>query len=1145
MKRISSPIGEMKAAYAVVVVGSGYGGGIAASRFARAGQSVCVLERGKEWLPGEFPDTHAEATKEFQAETPAGHLGSKIGLYDFHLGKDINVFRGCGLGGTSLVNANVSLEADPRVFDDELWPEELRGGHDPLLRSGYELAREMLKPTEYPEGTPRPGSDRPWPVLRKTEALRRSAKRLGQPHRLVPINVTFEPGVNHVGVEQNACTLCGDCVSGCNDGAKNTTAMNYLPDAWNHGAEIYCGVSVSHVQKTENGKWAVHCTVVGAGREKFHAPKLTVLADLVVLAGGTLGSTEILLRSRNEGLSLSERLGARFNGNADVLGFGYNDDHQVDGIGYGTPPHTGRAPVGPCITGAVDARSENRLADAMIIEEGSAPGAVSGLMPLTLAAAAEHWGIDTDSSVSDFIQEGGRVAESLVRGPYHGATRNTQTYLVMAHDRGDGTMTLKDDRLCIDWPGISDTPIFTRVNAALAEATAENGGTYVPNPTWSNMFDKELVTVHPLGGCVIGSDAAAGVVNHKCQVFSATTGNEVHEGLYVTDGAVIPRSLGVNPLLTICAIAERAIALAAKDRGWSIDYRLPSRPTRRGRVEAPGVRFTESMTGWFSTKETSTFEAASERGQADQSRLTFVLTIITDDLEATLDDPKKAMKLTGTVEAPALDALPLIVSGGVFQLLSKDPQNVGVRTMVYTMTLTSQTDSDKKYYFSGYKVVRDDVGPDLWRDTTTLYTTVHQGAEDSGPVLGRGILRIGATNFARQLTTMEVTGASDSAQRLLTAARFGRFFAGSLFDTYGGTFASSTTFDPDAPPRKKRPLRVEAPEVHYFTTSDGVNLCLTRYRGGSKGPVMLCHGFGVSSAIFSTDLIDTNLLEYLYGHGYDCWLFDYRCSSALAASSKASTGDQVATIDYPEAVARVRTLSGASTVQMIVHCYGSTTFFMAMLAGLEGVRSVVSSQIACHVDAASPVVLKSGLHLPKILDVLGVNSLTTHTENDDSWLDGLYNKALALQPLEREERCKSSVCHRVTFMYSLLYEHAQLNTLTHDHLHELFGVGNIATFKHLAEMVRAKQLVNARGKDAYLPHVRRLALPICFIHGAENACYLPKSTERTYEWLRRNNRPALYTRHEIDDYGHIDCIFGKNAVKDVYPKILAHLEATL
>ena len=147
-------------------------------------------------------------------------------------------------------------------------------------------------------------------------------------------------------------------------------------------------------------------------------------------------------------------------------------------------------------------------------------------------------------------------------------------------------------------------------------------------------------------------------------------------------------------------------------------------------------------------------------------------------------------------------------------------------------------------------------------------------------------------------------------------------------------------------PRKKRTLRVPEPEIHLAKTSDGKILKLTRYKGGSKGPLVLSHGLGVSSLIFAIDTIETNLLEALVAAEYDCWLLDYRASVDLPYARELWTGDDVATKDYPAAVAKVRAVTGAPTVQMLAHCFGATTFTMAMLAGLEGVRSAVISQIS-------------------------------------------------------------------------------------------------------------------------------------------------------------------------------------------------------
>ena len=1132
MARLASPIENIKDHYTVVVIGSGYGAAIAASRLARAGQQVCILERGKEFQPGEYPDTEAEALKEMQTDLPQEHVGSKTGLYDFRINEDINVVLGCGLGGTSLINANVCLPPDARLFDDPCWPQALRDDLKTLVAEGFRHAEEMLKPTPYPDD---------FPPLSKLKALEESSAFLHEKFYRPPIEVTFKDGINHVGVTQQACKVCGDCVSGCNYAAKNTLIMNYLPDAKNHGAEIFTQVAVRRLER-QNGRWLVHYRVLEAGREKFGAPDMFVSADLVILGAGALGSSEILLRSQGAGLPLSDQLGHHFTGNGDVLGFSYNADEEIDGVGWGPRPPGELPPVGPTITGIIDKRQTSKVEEGLVIEEGAIPGVLANFIPQVMALAAKLIGRDTDSGLLDLVKEKARELESLVRGAYHGAIRNTQTYLVMAHDNSGGRMYLEDDRLRIDWPGVGMQPIFQRVNDLLKQATVPLGGTYLTNPIWSQLFKHDLITVHPLGGARMAETAANGVVNHKGQVFSGKTGTEVYDSLYVCDGSIMPRSLGVNPLLTICALAERCLARLAQDRGWTINYRLPSAPSQAAAPAHLGLQFTETMKGYVSTKVKDDYAQGTKQGKEDGSPCEFTLTIISEDSEDMITNPKHLARMLGTLTAPALSSQPLTVTQGEFNLFIEDPDHPDTRQMRYSMQLV--TAEGRQYYFYGFKVIHNDPGFDVWADTTTLYITLYDGDSLQSPVLGKGILIIQPEDFLKQMTTMQVTNAETSTQRLEALARFGHFFAGVLFDTYGGFFANPKAFNPEAPPRKKRPLRAGAPQVHFFPTQDGVQLKLTRYQGGDKGPVILSHGLGVSSLIFSMDTIDTNLLEYLWSHGYDVWLLDYRASIDLPAAATQFTADDIASFDYPAAVAKVQELTGAKTVQMVVHCFGSTTFFMAMLAGLKGVRSALCSQVATHMSAPILTRLKCGLHLPSFLEALGVPSLTGYTDTHADWQDRLYDKFLQLYPVEATERCESAVCHRITFMYGLLFEHEQLNAATHNALHEMFGVGNIKAFEHLALMTRQGHIVGANGAEIYLPHLDRLAIPITFIHGAENQVFLPESTETTYNLLREKNGRGLYQRHVVPRYGHIDCIFGKNAVVDIYPLVLQHLEAT-
>ena len=564
MDRLSSAIESIKDHYSVIVIGSGYGGAIAASRLARAGQEVCVLERGREIHPGAFPRDEKETIYETQTNLPLGHLGRHTALYDYHVNDDMSILVGCGLGGTSLINANVAIRPDPRVFADGRWPQEFRDDLDTRLEEGFRRAETMLKPVPYPEDNER---------LPKLAALEKSADALNATCQRVPINVTFADGVNHVGVEQKACVLCGDCVAGCNYWAKNTTLMNYLPDAHNHGAVFFTQISARTIERS-NDRWLVRYEVLGSDQEELEGPTAGVSADTVILAAGTLGSVEILLRSEAAGLTLSGRLGSGFSGNGDVGGIAYNADQAINAIGFGPNDPGVIEPVGPTIVGLIDIREEDDLEDGLVIEEGAIQGSLADGLPWALATSARLAGKDTDRGLLDRVREIKRVLESFLRGSYHGAVNHSQVFLVMAHDDSGGRITLEDDRIRIYWPGIGEQPFVKNVNEYLRKATRAIGGAFVENPLWRRLPSHNMVTAHPLGGCIMAEDAGQGVVNHKGQVFSGPTGTAVHRGLYVCDAAVIPRSLGANPLLTISAVAERCCALLAEDNGWQIDYGL-------------------------------------------------------------------------------------------------------------------------------------------------------------------------------------------------------------------------------------------------------------------------------------------------------------------------------------------------------------------------------------------------------------------------------------------------------------------------------------------------------------------------------------------------------------------------------------------
>ena len=1142
MRRLSKSIADLKLRYDVVVVGSGYGGGVAASRLARCGKRVAVLERGREFSIGDFPDRLIEAQEQFQVSRNGAHIaGSRLGLYDLRLGNDVHVFLGCGLGGGSLINANVSLPPDPRVWADPAWPKGIAG--DTTRQEGFARANEVLRPVPLPETKD----------VAKLKALEVSGNALHRDVVRPPINVVFEREVNYAGVEQPACTYCGDCCAGCNVGAKSTVQVTYIADAYNHGAEIFTEIRVSHV-RSERGRWRIHFDPLGHEREKFAAADQSITADVVILAAGTLGSTEILLRSRAQGLPVSEHLGERFTGNGDVLAFAYNNNVAVNGIGVGEPPIAHTGPVGPCITGLIDLRNTEKFEDGMVIEEGSIPSGLAPVLPALMAAGAAHFGQDTDKGILDSLEEQGRERQSLLFGPYQGAVHRTQTYLIMGHDDGAGRIGLNEDKLEVSWPHLADQPVFEAAERVLKKATQATGGTFVRNPLSDTVLGNSLITVHPLGGCVMGEDRTRGVVNHKSQVFNAhpdAAANAVHAGLYVCDGSIIPRPLGVNPLLTITALAERAMIHLARDYGWTFSDApnthaplLVAAPEGRGSLDPAGVEFTERMAGFISPDVTLPHETAARRGRDAGTPLSFTVTVLVDDVDRFVDEKQHSGRIIGTVECPSLSPEPMSIFDGTFNLMRMDADAVETKHFDYRFSFAAR--DGREFYLEGYKVVRSDADLDLWRDTTRLYIDIGTGGKGQTGHFARGMLEIAPSDFYVQMQTLKGFGGADNPDRLRAVAKFGRFFSRELFDTYGGVLSRPGRYDA-VHARKKRTLRAPEPEIHLTKTSDGKILKLTRYRGGNKGPLVLSHGLGVSSLIFSIDTIETNLLESMVAAGYDCWLLDFRASVDLPYASELWTGDDVATKDYPAAIAKVRAVTEQSSVQVLAHCFGATTFSMAMLAGLQGVRSAVISQIATdYVVPFYPQRVLAHLRAPSFLDILGIDVVDARATSADGLSERIIDKILqVIVPVPRKQRIHDATSTRITALYGRLYQIEQLNELTvASGLAEMFGEANIDAFKQLALFARSGRVLDHEGKDVYLPNIRRLSLPITFIHGAENACFLPQSTERTFARLSEANGRQLYDRHVIPGYGHIDCIFGKNAARDVFPLIVAHFDKT-
>lgn len=530
---------QVAASYDVVVIGSGYGGAVMAARLAQ-GRRLAVLERGREWAPAEFPRDLVSALTQFRG------LLTPFGLFDYHIGPTMDVLVGSGLGGTSLINANVVMAADRDAFG--AWPAAIR---QDVASGAFAIFEDRVRQMLAAEAvTEEDALRKHW--MHRSTTLQRARDGMATVPLPLPLAVNLRRynGVpNAQGIKQSLCSRCGDCVTGCRVGAKNTLDVNYLPLAQSRGAEIFTRTEVERLELLPDGRWRIHTITRPDGITPVQG---AVEAGSVILAAGALGSTQILMKSRSRGLSVSATLGNRFSSNGDLITLGYNSSVQTNVVGFGTaPPLPGQRHTGPTITIAADHRANRPLADRFLIEEAAVPSALADTLRLLLPLSA---GIFTDFPAAQ------RVARDLLYARTDGALNHSMIYLGIGHDSAGGRIGLDGlGNAQVIWPNVMQEPFVARLRGEMARHATVFEGRAMDYPRASPVFGGALTTVHPLGGCPMAEHVGQGVVNADGQVFDPRRGGaEVYPNLRVVDGAIAPASIGVNPLLTIAALAERA-----------------------------------------------------------------------------------------------------------------------------------------------------------------------------------------------------------------------------------------------------------------------------------------------------------------------------------------------------------------------------------------------------------------------------------------------------------------------------------------------------------------------------------------------------------------------------------------------------------
>lgn len=534
--------------YDFVIIGSGFGGSVSAMRLAEKGYSVLVIERGKRYADKDFPKTNWNIFRFLWL--PALRC---FGIFQITLFRHILVLHGAGVGGGSLGYSNVLMQPSDELFANPAWM-HLQDWKSQLMPH-FATARRMLGVAENPDE---------WPADR---LLKEIAGELHQEHtfRPIPVGVYFgekgkegvevpDPYFGGEGPARAGCTNCGACMVGCRENAKNTLVKNYLYFAEKLGVEILAESQVHDIRPLENRTvdTARYQVAYHSSTGWLNKSERTVHARNVIVAGGALGTLELLFHCRDETQSLpriSSQLGKLVRVNSESLLGVTSKNWQVD---YSK---------GVCITSFF------------------MPDEVTAVEPVRYNAGSSL----IKFLAGPLIDQSNSVLKQFLRGLWHTLTHpldlvrshilpnwasRTTILLVMQTvdnrlemSHGRSIFTLGRKKLVSREVDEKMIECRIKIGHKITRRMAEKVDG-IPAGAFSEALFNIPVTAHILGGCLFGRNAEEGVIDLDCQVHN-------YPGLYVVDGSIMPANPGVNPSLTIAALAEYAM------------NKIPAKPERK------------------------------------------------------------------------------------------------------------------------------------------------------------------------------------------------------------------------------------------------------------------------------------------------------------------------------------------------------------------------------------------------------------------------------------------------------------------------------------------------------------------------------------------------------------------------------------
>ena len=510
----------------VVIIGSGFGGSVAALRLTEKGYKVAVLEAGRRFADKDFPKTSWRLSKFLYLP----RLGLR-GIQRIHVLPDVLVLAGAGVGGGSLVYANTLYKPPASYFADKQWNQIT--DWDSELSPWYDQASRMLGVASNPYFSP---SD---------EAMKQVADQMGVGHtfKLAPLGVYFgdgngvkskDPFFGGVGPDRNGCLQCGSCMTGCRHNAKNTLPKNYLGLAEKAGAKVFPEHTVIKTEQLNDGSWKITARKSSA----WFGGKRIFTASQVVVAAGTYNTQKLMHKMKSDGVlpKISDALGKLSRTNSEAL------------------------------TGTIMPKGGVDYSKGSAITSSFFPDEHTHVEPVRYGKGSNFMGL-----LQTVMTDGTNIKKrrmqwlkqiitkpSLVLKIMDVRKWSERTVVALIMQNVDSSLTVKSKRGLLGWrltsENDSDQPNATYIPAAneVARRIAENKGG-IAGGHIGDLVNAPF-TAHFVGGCVIGESSNEGVIDPYHRVWNYPT-------LHIVDGASVTANLGVNPSLTITAQAERAFSM--------------------------------------------------------------------------------------------------------------------------------------------------------------------------------------------------------------------------------------------------------------------------------------------------------------------------------------------------------------------------------------------------------------------------------------------------------------------------------------------------------------------------------------------------------------------------------------------------------